>query len=184
MWNKLRAWIKERLKHKVSVEDLNKLADIQAIRLMELDSTQNAKYLEIKTKLDKLEMLLQDCTNLTKVQSDLHQETIRNEVRQEFEKRYLTMLEQKRNINIDSRPSVTIEKKPKEEQIVVNPKIKSKEEWIKMRKGDRREHLEELSELDRLEQLDTVNPFLGGSSAKRGKDWVQQQLSVNSGSYM
>ena len=184
MWNKLRAWIKERLKHKVSVEDLNKLADIQAIRLDKLDNTQTAKYLEIQAKLDKLEISLQNCINLTKVQSDLHQETIRNEIRQEFEKRYLTMLEQKRNISIDSQPSIIVEKKPKEEQVTINPKIKSKEEWKKMRKGDRREYLEELSELDRLEQLDTVNPFLGGSNTKRGKDWVREQLSVNSGSYM
>ena len=57
-----------------------------------------------------------------------------------------------------------------------NPNVLGKTEWGKMRKGDQTEYLLELSLEDRIEQLEEVNPFLGGSSNKRGRDWIEQQL--------
>ena len=57
-----------------------------------------------------------------------------------------------------------------------NPNVLSKAEWRKMRKGDQREFLLELSLEDRIEQLEEINPFLGKSNSKRGRDWIEQQL--------
>ena len=57
-----------------------------------------------------------------------------------------------------------------------NPNVLSKAEWRKMRKGDQKEFLLELSLEERIEQLEEVNPFLGGSNNKRGREWIEQQL--------
>jgi len=167
-------------------------------KLKEFEEMQTLKFRTIEDRLTSIELTLSNMMFLIKKQ-DQHLKDkkelrflddmnfkIRN--RNDFKREYDTKVAVNAKIKEEAQ-------KDKEERIALavaegiepileqeetkpsNPNVIGKSEWNKMRKGDKREYLQELSEEDKLAQLEEVNPFLGGSSGRRGREWLEQQLN-------
>jgi hypothetical protein len=168
-------------------------------KLKEFEDVQKLKFRSIEDRLTSIELSLSNMMFLIKKQDEhlaekkelrfLDDMNFKIKNRNDFKREYDTrkevsakIEEEKLEKEKEERIALAVAegKEPilEEETKPTNPNVIGKIEWNKMRKGDQREYLQELSEEDKIAQLEEINPFLGGSSGRRGREWMEEQLSL------